>query len=243
MRTVLAAVLVMMLGRVAAAEVRTQTAVLSLDDADGKLVEATVVKRVPNTTRCFGGREATVDVSLTIQNNKLVEATASESGDAKLDACVQKLVKKMKLASSSAHIRFRISARKPIDPALLDRLARSPSVLATLNGAQPTMTGTSTNGTLGGHSADDINRVFRSRAGEFRTCYQREAAKNPKLAGKLVFTATIDEKGAVTRVDQEPSTLKSKAVATCVSSTIKRLKFPAKGKAIVTYPFVFTSAQ
>lgn len=263
MRMVLAAALVMMLGRAAAAEVRTQAVVLSVDDADGKLVEATVVKRVPNTTRCFGGREATVDVSLTIQDRKLVEAVASGSGDAKFDACVQRLVKKMKLASTSAHIRFQIFARKPIDPKVIDRIMKSQTALATLQGAQLTFGGGTnqgagtgggsgatgqivskpTDGALGPHSADEINRVFRSRAGEFRACYQREVAKDPKLAGKLVFTATIDETGAVTRVEQQSSTLKSKAVAACVSSTIKRLKFAAKGKAVVTYPFVFMSDQ
>lgn len=271
MRMVLAAALVMMLGRAAVAEVSARAVVVSLDDADGKLVDAAVVKRVPNTTRCFGGREATVEVTLAIQDSKLVEATASGSGDAKLDACVQKLVKKMKLASSSAHVQLQISARKPIDPKMIDRIMQSQTAMATVQGAQPTLgtgtgvgtgTGTSRGGgtgggsgatgqivmkpadaTLGAHSVEEIDRVFRSRAGVFRACYQREVAHDPKLAGKLVYTITIDENGAVTRVEQKPSTLKSKAVAACMSSQLKRLKFAAKGKAIVTYPFVFASAQ
>jgi hypothetical protein len=96
---------------------------------------------------------------------------------------------------------------------------------------------------LGGRSADDINRVIKSRAGVFRACYQKELNRTPKLpGGKIIVAFTIAPEGHVSRAATKSSTLNNAEVEKCVVTTIQRLKFPAaKAPAHVTYPFVFAS--
>jgi len=91
-------------------------------------------------------------------------------------------------------------------------------------------------------TADEINRVIRSRAGVFRACYQKELDKSPKLGGKVVMRITIKPDGTVGNVAVASSTLKSDAVEACLKSNIMRLKFPAKSQAVVNYPFVFAAS-
>jgi TonB family protein len=96
---------------------------------------------------------------------------------------------------------------------------------------------------LGGRSADDINRVIKSRAGVFRACYQKELNRTPKLpGGKIIVAFTIAPEGHVSRAATKSSTLNNAAVEKCVVTTVQRLKFPAaKAPAHVTYPFSFAS--
>jgi hypothetical protein len=88
-------------------------------------------------------------------------------------------------------------------------------------------------------SSDDINRVMRARAGVFRACYQKELARAPKLAGKVVVLFKIRPEGTVATAKVETTTLKSAAVESCLLSQIMRLRFPAKAEATVHYPLVF----
>ncbi len=88
---------------------------------------------------------------------------------------------------------------------------------------------------------DTIGRVIRSRAGVFRACYQKELARDPKLAGKVVVQFEIAPEGKVTKAAVQSSTLASKPVEDCVVSNVLRLRFPTMdAKAVVTFPFVFS---
>ncbi len=96
-------------------------------------------------------------------------------------------------------------------------------------------------GDFGGLTAEEINRVVKSRAGIFRACYQAELNRNPGIGGKLVVSFQIGGDGIVKRAKTGAgSTLHSASVESCVKSNIMRLKFPAKGGlANVNYPFLF----
>ncbi len=95
----------------------------------------------------------------------------------------------------------------------------------------------------GGLTREEVDRVVRSRASGIKACYQREANRDRSLEGKLVVNFTVDAAGAVTqtRIVGDRSTLKNAEVEKCVRRQIQSLsgKFPAKGGAIVNYPFIF----
>lgn len=95
-------------------------------------------------------------------------------------------------------------------------------------------------GDFSGLSKEEIDRVIRARAGLFRACYQKELNRSPGLGGKLVINFVIKPDGTVKSARTNGGTLRNAGVESCVKSNIMRLKFPAKGGAIVNYPFVFT---
>ena len=95
-------------------------------------------------------------------------------------------------------------------------------------------------GDFSGLSKEEIDRVVRARAGVFKACYQKELNRMPGLGGKLVINFVITADGTVKSSRTNGGSLKNDAVESCVKSNIMRLKFPAKGGAIVNYPFVFT---
>jgi hypothetical protein len=95
----------------------------------------------------------------------------------------------------------------------------------------------------GGLSREEVDRVVKSRKGTIQACYQRVVERKQNLAGKLVVSFTIDAGGTVTstRIDKGKSTLSDSDVESCVKRQIQGLKFPAKGGALVNYPFIFES--
>jgi hypothetical protein len=83
-------------------------------------------------------------------------------------------------------------------------------------------------------------------------CYEKELARDPKLAGKVVVNFTIegapDVGGLVTEsaIDADASTLESPAVRDCIQDTMYALEIAApKGGGVVkvVYPFEFSSAD
>jgi len=91
-----------------------------------------------------------------------------------------------------------------------------------------------------GLTKEEIDRVVKARAGVFRACYQKELNRSPGLGGKLVIHFVIAADGSVKSSSTQGGTLRNEGVESCVKGNIMRLKFPAKGGAIVNYPFVFT---
>ena len=96
-------------------------------------------------------------------------------------------------------------------------------------------------GDFAGLTAEEINRVVKSRAGVFKACYQHELNRSPGIGGKVVIHFVIGGDGVVKSAKVSGgSTLRNDAVESCVSSNIMRLRFPAKGgQANVNYPFLF----
>jgi len=95
----------------------------------------------------------------------------------------------------------------------------------------------------GGLSREEVERIVKSRKGTIQACYQKAVNRDRGLAGKLVVNFRIDAQGAVTSARVEPgkSTLRNAEMESCVKRQIQGLKFPAKGGAVVNYPFIFLS--
>ena len=95
-------------------------------------------------------------------------------------------------------------------------------------------------GDFNGLSKEEIDRVVKARAGVFRACYQKELNRSPGIGGKLIIHFVIASDGSVKSSATQGGSLRNEGVESCVKGNIMRLKFPAKGGAIVNYPFVFT---
>lgn len=104
-------------------------------------------------------------------------------------------------------------------------------------------------GDFTGLTKADVDKVIKAAAGGFRACYQDALNRSPDLAGKVVVRFVIKDdssgpRGAgVTRasLDRGASTIGNSSVENCVVGKIKSLRFPAKGGAIVNYPFIFSN--
>lgn len=95
----------------------------------------------------------------------------------------------------------------------------------------------------GGLSREEVDRVVKSRKGTIQACYQKAVNRDRSLSGKLVVNFRISADGKVTSARIEPgkSSLRNAEVESCVKRQIQGLKFPAKGGAVVNYPFIFSS--
>ncbi len=100
----------------------------------------------------------------------------------------------------------------------------------------------SASGDFSGLSREEVDRVVKSRKGTIQACYQKAVNRTKGLSGKLVVNFTIDASGKVTsaRVDGGKSSLRDPTVESCVKRQIQGMKFPAKGGAVVNYPFIFS---
>jgi hypothetical protein len=88
-----------------------------------------------------------------------------------------------------------------------------------------------------------IQRVIRKHRREIAFCYEQELQKNKNLAGRIKVKFTISGTGDVIAAIVRTSTLKSRAVESCVTSKIRRWVFPEPkggGIVVVNYPFNFS---
>ena len=97
-------------------------------------------------------------------------------------------------------------------------------------------------GDFTGLSKDEIDQVVKRRAGLIRTCYQKQLDVKGKAlgGGKIVVHFVIDAGGSVTQTGIQSSQINDDTVESCIRRQISSLKFPAKGGAIVNYPFIFS---
>ncbi|MCL2326480.1 MAG: AgmX/PglI C-terminal domain-containing protein [Proteobacteria bacterium] len=91
----------------------------------------------------------------------------------------------------------------------------------------------------------DIRDTVQKRAAALRNCYEQQLLADPKLSGKIVVFWKIGLDGDVTEASIKSTTMNNERVETCLTRTIRRLKFekPDGGICVVEFPFVFTSAQ
>jgi len=90
-------------------------------------------------------------------------------------------------------------------------------------------------------TANEVDREVRRHAGMFKACYQQQLNRTPDLAGSLVMRFVIAADGTVSNVKVARDNLGNDTVAACMTRNIRtQLKFPPKGGAKVTYPFVFS---
>ena len=95
-------------------------------------------------------------------------------------------------------------------------------------------------GDMGGLTAEEIDRVVRSKAGLYKACYQKELNHTPGIGGRMTVHFVINgADGHVTSANG--GGLGNAEVESCVIRNIRTLVFPAKGGiANVNYPFVFS---
>jgi hypothetical protein len=89
-------------------------------------------------------------------------------------------------------------------------------------------------------TAREIDEEVRRKAPLFRACYQKEVNRLPTLAGSVVMKWVIGRDGTVKNGKRVGGTLASDGVTQCMELNLRTMRFPPKGPATVTYPFVFT---
>lgn len=97
---------------------------------------------------------------------------------------------------------------------------------------------------VGSIDREAVRRAVRSALASFKSCYDREYNKNSKLAGKVVISWEIHEKGIArnAKVVKDKSTIGNSTVEECVRARMLSVIFPEPpGGTIaeVTYPFLF----
>jgi TonB family protein len=85
----------------------------------------------------------------------------------------------------------------------------------------------------------EISDVIQRAKHRLTECYQREVNRDPSLAGTVHVRFEIAADGRVTASRVTGSTVRSDAVNDCLARTVTSLHFPARGRAVVNYPFVF----
>jgi hypothetical protein len=90
-----------------------------------------------------------------------------------------------------------------------------------------------------------IQKVVRSRFGQFRACYERGLAADPNLHGRVTVKFVIDTDGAVAMVGDAGSDLPDPKVVSCVTKGFGALRFPPPdgGMVTVVYPIMFNASD
>ena len=85
----------------------------------------------------------------------------------------------------------------------------------------------------------EVERLLRARVAAFRSCYESELAKSPRLKGRMVLELTVEPTGAVSLADVKTSTLGSSDADMCVGKAARDLHFksrPGGQPVTVTFP-------
>lgn len=91
----------------------------------------------------------------------------------------------------------------------------------------------------------NIRDVVQKRANALRNCYEQQLLANPDLSGKIIVFWKIGLDGKVTDASIKSTTMNNSRVESCLTQTVRRLRFdkPDGGICVVEFPFIFTSAQ
>ena len=91
----------------------------------------------------------------------------------------------------------------------------------------------------------NIREVVQKRANALRNCYEQQLLANPDLSGKIIVFWKIGLDGKVTDASIKSTTMNNARVESCLTQTVRRLRFdkPDGGICVVEFPFIFTSAQ
>lgn len=86
-----------------------------------------------------------------------------------------------------------------------------------------------------------IRSAVVSKVGELQACYQDAIVGKPDLAGKVVFTISLDDVGVVSKVQVTKDAV-GYGVAKCAAKKIRRWTLPSAGIPIIfDLPFDFKS--
>lgn len=92
---------------------------------------------------------------------------------------------------------------------------------------------------------EKFRRTIKENLKEISACYKETLNKDPKAAGKIVLTWSIDDKGTVTKssINENSTTLKDSGLQSCILTKLNSWKFPAAphGEVVeINYPFSFS---
>lgn len=89
----------------------------------------------------------------------------------------------------------------------------------------------------------NIRDVVQKRAAMLKSCYEQQLLADPSLSGKIIVFWKIGLDGQVTEASIKSSTMKNERVESCLTKTVRRLRFdkPDGGICVVEFPFIFTS--
>jgi TonB family protein len=90
---------------------------------------------------------------------------------------------------------------------------------------------------------DDLRRTVRDHVPELATCPDAAGPSRGLIGGRIVVDFVIDPQGRVERSSIRSSTISDHTIDTCVGQQACRWTFAAPrdgGKAVVSYPLVFT---
>jgi TonB family protein len=90
-----------------------------------------------------------------------------------------------------------------------------------------------------------VGRYIRRYWTRFKYCYDRALENEPDLFGKITLRFRIDAEGRVNDIETLFNSTENSALEACIFRVMKQIRFPKITDgvdALVTYPFVFSSA-
>ncbi len=98
-------------------------------------------------------------------------------------------------------------------------------------------------GDFGGLTAEEINRVVRSRQNAIRACYERQLQRHPNLGGRIVMRWEIGPGGNVTGARVRQSSVNHGPVEDCIVRQVQQMQFPSprggQTALVNSFPFIF----
>ncbi|MFT4623678.1 MAG: TonB family protein [Myxococcota bacterium] len=95
---------------------------------------------------------------------------------------------------------------------------------------------------LGALGRSGVDAVVRAKLSALQPIYAVELAANPALAGEVVVRFSVQEDGSVTNARLKSSTLDNGPCEAAAIELFTNTRFPSppKGRAVLTYPLVFS---
>ncbi len=78
----------------------------------------------------------------------------------------------------------------------------------------------------GGITASQVRGVVRDNASRLRVCYERGLQNDPRLAGRVTVSFSVDAQGAVYDVESQSESLPGE-VTSCVANIFSTFTFPS----------------
>jgi hypothetical protein len=89
---------------------------------------------------------------------------------------------------------------------------------------------------------ETIRKTIQSKLPQLKACYEAQLKKSPSLAGKIVISFSVDDKGQTSDFSFKQNELQDTEMESCFVSELKKASFPPAPPATnmsIDYPFVF----
>jgi TonB family protein len=99
---------------------------------------------------------------------------------------------------------------------------------------------------MGSLDREVIQRVIHRNIAQVTYCYEKSLLRNPSLTGKVTVKMIIGASGEVSSATAQLSSAGAPELESCVAARVRTWRFPKPkggGIVVVTYPFIFRTAQ